>query len=434
MKFYDREKETETLRMTERLSDRIAQMTVITGRRRIGKTTLVKHAFTAKPFIYFFVARKSEPLLCQELTGIVRETLGDDLGDFTSFARLFRVLMNLSRRVSFTLVLDEFQNLKYANEALFSEIQYTWDDCKEEAHINLVICGSVYSLMTRIFDDAAEPLYGRATHRFNLRPFSIATLKEILHDGNARYTSDDLLTLYMLTGGVAKYVEQMVMHGCFTRDDMMSCAFSHGSYFINEGYEMLREEFGREYSNYFSVLQAIADGHTERGDVKSATGIEPGGYLDKLEKQYNIVRRLRPYLQPEGTRNIRYTIADNFLTFWFRFIYKYRSAIEIDNLDYVKGKVMADYDTFSGYVLERYFRQLFAETGQYSTVTNYWKGGGDEIDLVAVDETGKHLVIAECKRQARRISMDVLKEKARDIALRHRRWNIEYRALSLGDM
>ena len=434
MKFYNRETEAEALKGIEAKSASFAQMTVITGRRRIGKTALIRHSFGKIPFLYFFVARKSEAMLCEELCAIVREVLHEDLGDFTSFARLFGAIMNLSKRVNFTLVLDEFQNFKYANETVFSDIQNLWDANKDESQINLVLCGSVYSMMTKIFDDAKEPLYGRATRRIHLKPFKTDTLKEILAEGNPNYTPDDLLTLYMLTGGVAKYVEQLVMDNAFTHDDMIRSVFSFGSYFISEGYEMLRDEFGKEYSNYFSVLQAIADGNTDRGDIKNATGIEPGGYLDKLEKNYNLIGRHRAYLQPDGTRNVKYFILDNFLTFWFRFVHKYRSAIEIDNYDYVRDKVLADYNTFSGFILERYFRQRFAEVGGYNIVTNYWKGGSDEIDIVAVNEVDKHLVIAECKRQAKRIDMKTLQERSADLIAKHRRWSIELKGLSLEDM
>ena len=115
MKFYNRETEMEALKGIERKSQDYAQMTVITGRRRIGKTALIRHSFGRIPFLYFFVARKSEALLCEELSGIVREVLHEDLGDFSSFARLFGAMMNLSKRMNFTLVLDEFQNFKYSS-------------------------------------------------------------------------------------------------------------------------------------------------------------------------------------------------------------------------------------------------------------------------------------------------------------------------------
>ena len=159
MKFYDREKEMAALRKIEALSAQHAQMTVMTGRRRIGKTTLIKKSFKDIPFVYFFVGKKSETLLCVELAEIVRETLGEDLGSFSDFSRLLGAIMGISRHRNFTLVLDEFQNLSHARESIFSDIQNVWDANKEGCRINLVVCGSIYSKMKKIFDDKEEPLY-----------------------------------------------------------------------------------------------------------------------------------------------------------------------------------------------------------------------------------------------------------------------------------
>lgn len=363
MKFYDREAERSALMQIEKRSADHSQMTIITGRRRIGKTTLIKKAFQKIPFVYFFVGKKSESLLCKEFAEIIREELREDIGEFTSFSRLFGVAMTISKRKNFTLVFDEFQNLKYANESLFSEIQDVWDSNKDEGRINLVICSSIYSKMRKIFDDKDEPLYGRATARFKIRPFSISTLKEILADFNPDYTNEDLLCLYMITGGVAKYVEQLMICEAYTKEDMIRSTISLGSYFIDEAKEMLTDEFGKDYGNYFSILAALATGNTARGEIKSYTGIEPGGFLDNLEKDYDIVQKRRPYLSGENSRNVRYSISDNFLNFWFRFIYKYRSAVEIQNMQYVQDKVFADYDTYSGFILEKYvnMKRIFEE-------------------------------------------------------------------------
>lgn len=435
MKFYDREIETETLKRIEATSREYAQMTVMTGRRRIGKTTLIKHAFEKSEMIYFFVARKSEALLCQELSDTIRDVLGEDLGDFSSMARLFAAVMQIATRRHFTLVFDEFQNFKYVNESFFSDMQNIWDSRKNDAHINLIVCGSLYSMMTKIFDDRKEPLYGRATSRIRLHEFPLSTLREIMRDNNPGYTPDDLLAMYMITGGVAKYVEQLYMAGAFTKERIIETVLSFGSYFIDEGKELLSDEFGKDYGNYFSILSAIAGGFNERGEIKSYTGIEAGGYLDKLENTYDLVYRYRPYLASDNSRNVRYGIKDNFLNFWFRFIYKYRSAVEIGNLDYVRAKVVADYSTFSGWMLERYFRQMFRETGLYNLVTNYWeKDGSNEIDLIAVNEADREIVIGEVKRNPKRIDLHGLEEKSVKIISKRKGWHIEYVALSLEDM
>lgn len=438
MKFYDREIETETLRRIETTSRDYAQLTVVTGRRRIGKTTLIKHAYNFErngEMIYFFVARKSETLLCQELADTLRDMLGEDLGDFTSIARLFAAIMQLAKRRHFTLVFDEFQNFKYVNESFFSDMQNIWDSNKDAARINLIVCGSLYSMMTKIFDDRKEPLYGRATSRIRLREFPLATLREIMRDNNPDYTSEDLLAMYLITGGVAKYIEQLHMLGSFTKERIIDAVLSYGSYFIDEGKELLSDEFGKDYGNYFSILSAIASGFNERGEIKSYTGVEAGGYLDKLENTYDLVYRYRPYLANENSRNVKYGIKDNFLNFWFRFIYKYRSAVEIGNLDYVRQKVNSDYSTFSGFILERYFRQLYRETGLYNVVTNYWeKDGRNEIDLIAVNEADREIVIGEVKRNPRRIDMHSLEEKSANIVAKRKGWHTEFVALSLDDM
>lgn len=435
MKFYGRKNELESLFKIQELSATYAQMTVISGRRRIGKTTLVKKIAQGKPMIYFFVGRKSESLLCAELADVIKSVLNVDLGEFSSISRLFSVVMLLSKERNFTLVFDEFQNFKYANESIFSDIQNVWDTNKETSHIHLILCGSVQTLMSKIFDDKREPLYGRANNRIFLKPFSIETITEILRDFNPQFTPDDLLTLYMTTGGVAKYVEQMMSHGAIDKESMIQEFLSTASYFIPEGKDMLNDEFGKESNNYFSILASIANGHNDRGAIKGYTEIEPGGYLERLEKSYNLIYRYRPYGSSENSQNVRYGIKDQFLKFWFRFVYKYSSAIEIGNTDYVVSKIIADYDTYSGIALETFFRQKFSETGMYNVVTNYWeKNGENEIDLIAVDDNEKKMVIAEVKRNPRKINLSELERKATGIVSLKKKYNVKYLALSLEDM
>lgn len=435
MRFYDRVQELETLREIEIASAESAQMTMIVGRRRVGKTTLLRNAFTVTPILYFFIGRKNEILLCEEFVEEIESKLGEAFGHFTSFAQLFKVLMQLSFRKNFTLIIDEFQEFKSINPSLFSDMQNIWDANKEESRINLVICGSIYSMMKQIFENSKEPLYGRATARMHIRPFDINTLKEILADNNPDYKSEDLLTFYLLTGGVAKYIEQLVIRKAFTKDKMLKTVLSPGSYFLEEGKDVLIEEFGRDYSNYFSILALIASSKTARGDIESTLNMPIGGYLDKLENEYNIIRRIRPFMAKEGSRNNKYKIVDNFLQFWFRFIYKYRSAVEIGNLDYVRQIVERDYETYSGYILEKYFRQQLAESKAYSDVQSYWdRKGENEIDLIAVNDFEKRLLIGEVKRNKERINLHILENKATEIARKYADYQIEYKGFSLEDM
>jgi len=423
------------LQRVEALSAECAQMTVITGRRRTGKTTLIRHALKEIPLVYFFVSKKSEKMLCQELVEILQERLGVYMGEFSSMAKLFKAIMILSRERNFSLVFDEFQTFYNINDSIFSEFQNIWDSHKDLSKINLVFCGSIFTMMTRIFSNRTEPLYGRATCKFSVKPFATNVVKEILSDHNPGHTPDDLLAMYMITGGVAKYVEMLIGDKAFCKDTILKSVFRYGSYFIKEGRDMLEDEFGKDYGKYFSVLGAIAEGNTTRARITNYIGIDCGGYLDKLENVYDIIERMRPVGADINSKNVRYFIKDNFLTFWFRYIYKYRSAVEIDNLDMVLGKASDDYNVSSGMILERYFRCKYSETGLYNNVSNYWESNGDnEIDLVAINDIDKRIAIAEIKRNPQRASMATLQKKSEAILQKFRKYTAEFKVLSLEDM
>lgn len=435
MKFYNRESEITALQEIKQTSEEMAQMTVMIGRRRVGKTTLLKNAFKDTPFLYFFVAKKNEILLCDEFSQEINEKLDVPIGSFTRFSELFRAVMRLSQRMNFTLIIDEFQEFRNINSSVFSDMQNIWDSTKDDSKINLVLCGSIYSMMKRIFENSKEPLFGRATARMIVKPFDIATIKKILADYYPNFTNEDLLAFYMITGGVAKYIEQLVNKKSFTKEAIFATLFTEGSFFLDEGRDVLIDEFGKDYGNYFSILSLIASSKTDRGQIENILNMDVGGYLDRLEKEYNIIKRNRPFGAKEGSRSNKYKIEDNFLNFWFRFVYKYRSSIEIGNLDYVRNIVERDYETYSGVILEKYFRMLMIESKEFSDIQGFWNSKGeDEIDIVAVNDVEKRLVFCEVKRNFRRIRLGELEYKAKTIIAKYPKYTIEYKGLSMEDM
>ena len=409
-------------------------MTVLVGRRRIGKTKLAKKAFDKK--VYFFISRKSESLLCEEFVSIVQETLSIKLyGQFESFPSLFENLMVLSKDSPFTLVIDEFQDLLHINPSIYSDMQNIWDEHKDSTKMNLVVSGSIYSLMKKIFEDKKEPLFGRADTIIHLKSFTIDTLIEILGDHYPDFNQDDLLSLYILTGGVAKYIEIFVNHHAFTLTDQLDVIFHEFSPFIEEGKNQLVEEFGKEYTVYFSILSLISSSKTSRSEIESILEKKVGGYLDRLENEYSIISKKKPIFAKEGGRTVKYEISDNFINFWFRFIYKHRSAIELENYGYVKDIVKRDYETYSGRFLEKYFQEKLRLTQAFSQIGNYWeKGNQNEIDIVAVNDELKTLLIGEVKRNPKRISMTKLKEKSNLIIQQKKGYAVRYEGFSLEDM
>jgi len=436
LKFYNREKEISLLKNIEQKSLETAQMTFVVGRRRIGKTSLLSIAYSQQKAVYFFVEKKNEVLLCEEFTGEIQNKLGITIyGVMRTFKEVFGYLMNLSENLHFTLIIDEFQEFRNINSAVYSEMQNLWDKHKQNSKLNLVLCGSVYSLMKQIFENSKEPLFGRATARLHLKTFDIPTIKEILSDHYPKYTNEDLLSFYLFTGGVAKYVELLVDAKAFTVKKILNEIFSVNSLFLDEGKNVLIDEFGKDYGNYFSILMLIASSKTSRSEMESIMGTTLGGYLDKLENEFGLITKIRPILAKPASKAVKYRINDNFLNFWFRFIYKYRGAVEMENYDYVKDIIARDYTAYSGLILERYFRTKISTEENLSQIASYWESGNqNEIDIVALNEYEKTAIIIEVKRQAKNINLEQLKQKSQNLLAKLKGYEIEYRGLSIENM
>lgn len=290
-------------------------------------------------------------------------------------------------------------------------------------------------MMKRIFEHSKEPLFGRATQRIHLQAFNIPTIKEILKDYSPHYTNEDLLAFYLVTGGVAKYVELLAESKAFTLDSILDEILSDNSLFLDEGKNVLIDEFGKDYGNYFSILSLIASGKTSRVEIESIMEMQIGGFLDRLENEYSLIKKVRPILAKPNSRSVKYQINDNFLNFWFRFIYKYRSAVEIGSLDYLKEIIKRDYTTYSGRILEKYFTEKMISEKTYSAIGTYWeKSNQNEIDIVAVDELNKSVTFAEVKRKKDNISISSLKEKSKKLQTQYNGYNIQYLGLSMDDM
>lgn len=436
MKFYNREKELARLAKIEKQAEKSAQMTFMVGRRRIGKTRLLINAYKYSICLYFFVAKKSESLLCEEFVEEVKNKLNIPIfGSITTFKDLFSLLMNLSKERHFTLIIDEFQEFDSVNSSIYSDMQNIWDSNKQDSKINLIMCGSVYSMMKRIFEGSKEPLFGRATNRIHLKAFDIDTIKEILSEYSPNYSNDDLLAFYMITGGVAKYIELLVQAEAFTIDDIMDAVFEDNSLFLSEGKNVLIEEFGKDYGNYFSILSLIASGKTSRVEIESIMNIQTGGFLTRLEDEYGLISKVRPILSNPNSRTVKYFIEDNFLNFWFRFIFKYRSSIEAGNLMYIRDIVMRDYTVYSGRILEKYFTQMIKLQMKYNIIGNYWERNNQNvIDIVAINEVEKVALIAEVKRNPQKISLNELEIKASKIKTMLKGYKFIFKGYSLDDM
>lgn len=443
MRFYGREEEMAGLRREDRLSSENARFTVVTGRRRVGKTELINQALARADgtYLYLLLVRQGERTLCAALQKSIEEQLGEKiriLGTAERLIDLVKIVFELARDRPFTVVIDEFQEMDYVNPSFYGDLQGLWDRIHTSYKLHLVVSGSVNRMMNRILFDYAEPLYGRCTSHFRIRPFPVAVVKQILSDAHPSYTNADLLDLWSITGGVAKYVRLLIDSKAYTRKGMLETVFSIGSPFFDEGRAALVQEFGPDHANYFSILSSIALGRTRLSEIEQAVGGQVTAYLSNLEKNYELVKRIRPIFASEKAKNSAYRIEDLFFSFWFRYVYRNLSYLELGRYDRVRENVAADLDVFNGFALERYFLWKFVDETDYTRMGGWWdRKGENEIDLVCEDEGVNALDVYEVKRDGKRFDPKALERKVRALlakepALANR--TIRLRGLSLKDM
>ncbi|MDL2306034.1 ATP-binding protein [Bacteroides sp. OttesenSCG-928-D19] len=436
MKFYNRTAELEILARTLEQSKRSSCFTVMVGRRRIGKTSLLLESVKGQKYLYLFVSRKSEPLLCEQFQKDAADALGLQIfGSITRFKDLFEQLLIFATKEHYTLIIDEFQEFDSVNSSIFSDVQNLWDQYKDKTKINFIASGSIYSMMMKIFENRKEPLFGRLTSKITLQPFAVSVIKEILNDYNPKYTSEDILCLYMLTGGVPKYIDLLMEAGAITKDKMLDMVTRPDSPFIGEGKELLISEFGKEYGTYFSILQLIASGKTTQSEIDSIIGKNTGAYLVNLEKEYSLITKNKPMFSKPESRKARWSLNDNYLRFWFRFIYPNQSLIEMGKYNLLREFIDKNYEQYSGFILEKYFRTKMAEEERITAIGSYWDSKGEnEIDLIALNDLDKTAIVAEVKRNPKKIDTTLLQTKADSIKKEFAKYEIELRGLSMNDM
>ncbi|MGI6395279.1 MAG: ATP-binding protein [bacterium] len=431
MKFYNRVPELALLERMFSQAEQSGKMTVITGRRRVGKTMLSLESVKNKKFLYLFVSKKSEQLLAQDFLVEIKKTFDFPIiGAFKTISQIFELLFEIGKKEKFTLIIDEFQDFMNINSSIYGEIQKLWDLNKFNVKMHIVFSGSVYSVMTKLFEHSKEPLFGRTDRIIVLQPFSIKTIWEVLND----YGVNDYRTLtdfYIITGGIPKYIDLLVTNKAFSLNSIIDFICQEYSPFLNEGKNLLIEEFGKEYSTYFSILSLISSGKTSRPEIESILETPIGGYIERMVSTYGILKSIRPINSKLQSRTIRYEIVDNFLKFWFRFIHKNKSAVESANFNYLKEVIKRDYATYSGTLLEKFFHELFVLTGKYNRIGSYWeKGNVNEIDLVAINDIEKRIAFAEIKRNRENINISDLIEKSDAVLKSFKNYEPEYLALS----
>lgn len=427
--FYNREPQLLALRQASEAAR--GTLDVIVGRRRVGKTRLIQEAFSTNKhvYLYLFISRKSESALVDEFLSIIKAQLNAKFFSPTSLKDIIEFLLDYSVDNPITVVIDEFQDISRVNPSFYSDMQNLWDTYKRKSHMHLVVCGSLYNLMTKIFKDKDEPLFNRQDHYYHIKALTPSYIKNIMIDQNS-FNPENYLLWWCLSGGIPKYLEWIID----AQPNILETLISDDSPLIKEGYHRLVEDFGEEHRTYFDILGAIASGYNTKPKIIDYLGYQINDAFPKLTNSFEIINKHSSMDANSNTKTIRYEIVDPFLRFWFRFIYKNRSAIEIGNYKYIKDIITRDYTSHAGRELESLCREILVESMQFNRIGNFWdRKGHNEIDIVAINDTHKRAVFIEVKLQQKNYSEQILLQKI-DYALTKLKLNdyqIEYRGVSL---
>ena len=297
------------------------------------------------------------------------------------------------------------------------------------------MCGSVHSMMTRIFEDESEPLFGRATAKIILGPLPISVLETALRDHNPEYTSEDLLTFFMLTGSVPKYMEVLIDGGAFDSEAMLQKIASTGSVFLIDGRDLLVTEFGKEYRTYLTILQLLSSGLGKRREIENVLDIDAGTYLKRLEEEHGLVQHISPVFSSTNNRNTRWVVSDMYLRFYFRFVRPSSNYVESGRYDLLLRAIERDLPDYEGRILEDFFRRRISEEDVYTEVGSYWNRKGDiEIDIVVLDDIVKQARLIEVKRNSSKLNMSELMTKADSLSHELKGYEVSFEGLSMDDV
>lgn len=398
---------------------------VIYGRRRVGKTTLIKEFLKEKTAFYFLATEELESQSMKRLAGVVARTTNNTLlqkATFTDWLDLFQVIADYKPEEKKVLVIDEFPYLVKTNPAFPSVLQNAWDELLKDSNVMLILSGSLIGMMQKHALSYESPLYGRRTAQMRLAPLSFTDIYEV-----QTMPFEKAVEQYGVTGGVPKYLE-------FFEDDrelaeqLRETVLSKSGFLYEEPNFLLKSESVTAV-NYFSIIKAIADGHHKLGKIAGVLGQETSAltpYLATLA-DLGFIEKRTPVTEknPEKSRKGLYFIADNFIRFWFRYVYPYKGELELDNMQIVMDEMSKDFTTgFLAFVYEDICKNIFAnlcKTGAISFVPSrigsYWLNdydGDTEIDVCAVDGQNKLVFVGECKYHAKPVDAPVyfaLKEK-----------------------
>ena len=391
-KFVNRKEELETL---EKLySRRGFTLVLVTGRRRIGKSRLVREFLTNKNTITVQFEKRVWEYNLTKLNRAIGKYFSIPVPNFSTFSDAFRFIGSQAKE-RLIVFLDEFSYLLRYSE-VEAEFQSIVDEILADSNIMLILSASSVGLLKRSFFDYSSPLYGRSDATLNLQPLKFKHLFEWFEG----IDPEEAVKIYAVTSGVPRYLE--LFEGKSAEKEIEKNFFDPNAFLFREAKELLEEEF-REPETYYTILEAVAEGKTRVNEIAQHSFIEPKNttrYLRILE-DLGILKRELPVAR-KAKRGI-YRFRDLYFAFWFRFVAPYFEEIESGFPDGALEEFRRDFNQYIGFAFEEIVKQLLIELNREGrlpfkfTKIGRWWYKREEIDIVALSKREKKALFVEVK-------------------------------------
>lgn len=402
--FLGREKELESLEKMYR--KQCFQMAVVYGRRRIGKTSLLNEFVKDKDSLYLPAEEVNDSLNLQKFSRLLGEKLGiKNFPTVSDWNAIFSLIKEQLGQKHLVVVIDEYPYAASANKSLNSILQHVIDYDFKETNIFLILCGSSMSFMENQVLGEKSPLFGRRTGQLKINPLDYYESSRFYPNAS----NEEKIKYYACVGGTPYYLSLIDQTLSF-EENLRELYFEINGYLNNEGFLLMKQEF-REPANYNAVLQAIASGSNTLGEIAGFTGLENNlisRYLITLQ-ELNYIERIIPFgSNPLKGKTSQYKINENFIAFWYRYVFSLRSEIERGNGDVYAALAFDDLTNFIGPIFEEISRQYLRRMNAKEklpfvakTFGKWWgkdkKGIPQELDVVVESVTGTELIVGECK-------------------------------------